>query len=452
MAVTEQVVLNSFANSVDEAIKSVGGDTSSVQNLCDYSKIIREQLVASGVEVGLTEGDGIVITKDGTNYTISANSGAVTTDILTSGEHVIPKATSIQKVFETMFKDILPTLPSVISGDIVVTDGEGKNQYQHPNGDPDIIRIKKGLTPDAPYLRLFLVSQEEPIYVSLAGLKTGIDDAPADGKIYGRQNEGWVEIPSSIADVTQLQSDVTKLKSDTTKLDARVTVNETNITKLQEKVTTLNDTVNTVSGSLACINSSVSDINLEIKSLKAKDEELSGAIDTTNTKLNNTMKVVAENQKNITELQTTDEQVLADIATIQNTIKDLQSGGMCVTTSPLSPPHPIDDDIPTGTKFQEVFEKLFDDILPAMPSVLKGDIITSDKNGKDIYQHPHYQETKTKSGLDPNNQYIRIFVNSQEEPVYISCEPLNTGGGGGISPDDILTESEAEKLFDEVFN
>lgn len=68
MSFTDQVVLNNFANSVGEAIQDVGGDISSVQHLCDYPRIIREQLLASGVDVQLEEGDGITITKNGTSY------------------------------------------------------------------------------------------------------------------------------------------------------------------------------------------------------------------------------------------------------------------------------------------------------------------------------------------------------------------------------------------------
>ena len=452
MAVTDQVIINNFASNIDDSIKAVGGDTSSVQNLCDYPKIIREQLVASNVDVNFTDGDGIVITKDGTNYIISATSGALTTGALTSGEYVIPKSTSIQKVFETMFADILPSLPSVVGGDISFTDDSGKNQYQHPNGDPDIIRIKKGLKPNTNYLRLYIVSQEEPIYISLADLNTGITDAPKDGNLYGRQNNQWVEIPSSIADVSKLKEDVSNLKTNTTKLDARVSTNETNISNLSDRVTSISDNAAATQSSVSCINTSITNINKKIDDLVKKDEALTESIDITDKKLENTTKVVADNKKNITSLQETDEAFSQDIETIKNAIRNLQNGGMCVTTSPLSPPYPVDLDIPTGTKFQEVFEQLFDIVLPAMPSVLKGDIITSSERGKDMYQHPRSQKTRVKSGLGSYKQYIRLFIASQEEPIYISLDPLKVEGGGGISANDILSVGDAGKLFDDIFN
>ena len=356
MSFTDQVVLNNFANSVGEAIQDVGGDISSVQHLCDYPRIIREQLLASGVDVQLEEGDGITITKNGTSYIISANSNATIVDGLGIYDHTIPVGTSIQNTFKAIFENILPTLPSVLSGDLITSTSDGTNQYQHPNGDPDIIRVKKNLTPDTLYLRLFVNSQEEPIYISFAQLNTGsAQDAPSDGNLYGRKDGQWEKI----------------------------------------------------------------------------DE-----------------------------------------------------GGK--TTATLSPTYPTDQDIPAGTSIQNVFEKLFDIILPALPSILKGDIILSSKEGTDQYQHPKYPTTNEKTGLDPETFYIRIFINSQEEPVYISCEPLKQQSGGGaigdyngsdgenikidvdnvkrtisatlksISPDlilsdDKLSEADAGNLFDEIF-
>lgn len=353
MSLTDQVIINNFANSIDEAIKDVGGDTSSVKYLCDYPRIIREQLLASGVNVEFVEGDGIKITKDGTSYIISANSDAKLVSGLTYNDIVIPADSTIQFAFEKLFTEVLYKIPSIISGNIITSTENGTDQYQHPNYDPDIIRIKKGLTPNTFYLRIYIASQEEPIYISLAEL--GFNDAPSDNKLYGRKNKEWVQID--------------------------------------------------------------------------------------------------------------------------------ESGK---TTGILSPTYPNDQDIPAGTPIQVVFEKLFDEILPGLPSILKGDIILSTIDGTDIYQHPKYQETNTKSGLDPETYYIRLFLNSQEEPLYISCDPLKSQSGGGstgnytgvdgenikidvdnvkmkisatlksissdlISENDKLSESDAGSLFDEIF-
>lgn len=105
------------------------------------------------------------------------------------------------------------------------------------------------------------------------------------------------------------------------------------------------------------------------------------------------------------------------------------------TTNDLRPPYNIDNDpdidtIPAGTSAQEVFNKLFENILPSLPSVLSGDIIKASDNGTDQYQNPNYPETGIKSGLNPSEYYIRLFLASKQEPIYISCAALINNAGG----------------------
>lgn len=355
----DKVIMNNFVDSIDEAIKDVGGDTSQVENVCDYPDIIREQLVAGygTSDINLVEGDGINIEKNGVNYTFSSDSSGKLINSLTFKDIVINKDKSIQYALDTLFNNVLPIIPSVLSGDVIMSTDNGTDQYQHPNGDPEVIKLKKNLTPNTLYMRIFIVSQEEPIYIDLSKIGStsggGLTDAPSDGKLYGRKNGKWWSIN--------------------------------------------------------------------------------------------------------------------------------ESGK---TTAPLSPPHPKDTDIPTGTPIQKVFQILFDTVLPAMPSVLKGDIITAGENGTDQYQHPNFcDKTATASGLVEGQQYIRLFVNSQQEPIYISCKPLNISTGGKeytgentetaevnvnnetnkisvnvvsinsdmINESDKLSEEDAGQIFDEIF-
>ncbi len=290
MSLTNQVVINNFAKDISDAINEVGGDTSSVTHLCDYARIIREQLLSANADVDYIAGQGINITKNGTKFVISANSDATLTDKLNNFD----KGTTIQSVLGELFSDILPKLPSVLKGDVVVSDNNGHDQYQYPTDFPPVLYVKTGLNPNSIYMRLFLSSQKEPIYILMGDIF--ISEAPQDDKMYGRKNGKWEEI------------------------------------------------------------------------------------------------------------------------------KEVNGSGK--TIRPLSPPYPKDCDIPSGTPIQKVFEILFDSILPSMPSVLKGDVIYSTREGNDVYQHPKYEDTCVKSGLDPNTYYIRIFVNSQQEPIYISCTPL----------------------------
>ena len=78
-----------------------------------------------------------------------------------------------------------------------------------------------------------------------------------------------------------------------------------------------------------------------------------------------------------------------------------------------------------GTILQEFLEDLFSKVFPYVPSVKGGEIIEADEEGNDIFG---YDETTgnplVTNGLDRGNQYIRLSLASQIEPVYISLENL----------------------------
>ena len=80
-----------------------------------------------------------------------------------------------------------------------------------------------------------------------------------------------------------------------------------------------------------------------------------------------------------------------------------------------------------GTILQEFLEDLFSKVFPYVPSVKGGEIIEADEDGNDIFG---YDETTgnplVTNGLDRGNQYIRLSLASQIEPVYISLENLKT--------------------------
>lgn len=80
-----------------------------------------------------------------------------------------------------------------------------------------------------------------------------------------------------------------------------------------------------------------------------------------------------------------------------------------------------------GTVLQDFLEDLFSKVFPYVPSVKGGEIIEADEEGNDIFG---YDETTgnplVTNGLDRGNQYIRLSLASQIEPVYISLENLKT--------------------------
>lgn len=175
----EHVMINKLSDELNEAITSVGGDTSSASGPKDYPGIIRDQLTLKGgtSEVGvLKEGDGITVKKISGGYQISSNSNSILISDLNiphnvdndSNIDIIPAGTTIQETFEKLFGDILPTLPSIISGDVIKASIDGTDNYKNPNFPG--IGIKSGLEPQELYIRIFIASQQEPIYINCSQL------------------------------------------------------------------------------------------------------------------------------------------------------------------------------------------------------------------------------------------------------------------------------------------
>ena len=172
----DHVLMNKLDDELGSAIQSVGGDISGVKGPWDYAKIIKDQL---GVKCGddslppsldIKLGPGLKIEEvDGVKYLI-ATSAALTTCTLNppTGSHmqptddVIAAGTPIQSVLESLFYEILPKMPSLYKGDIIKVDRNGSDKYNEED-------IKSGLVPNATYLRLYISSRQEPVYILLSG-------------------------------------------------------------------------------------------------------------------------------------------------------------------------------------------------------------------------------------------------------------------------------------------
>lgn len=119
---TEHVILNKWDNDINEAIVSVGGDTTGSAGLPDYARIIREQLVARGVNPDVKPGEEFILQAD--SYIIEPTS-------------------------------------------------EGHDEYRTEYA----AGIKTGLIPGHLYLRLCLAIKDiEPTYIDLSRISGGIVD------------------------------------------------------------------------------------------------------------------------------------------------------------------------------------------------------------------------------------------------------------------------------------
>ena len=179
---TEHTMLNGLEENLRSAIEYAGGNIPDNTCVWMYPDIIRNQLTGGG-DVNLIAGNGINIVKDEHgNYIISSNTtgGAagsssaenITVDAIDAPEYsgisTWPEGTVLQDLLEDLFYKVIPKIPSIVKGDIVITDANGRDQYA-----PDIESYIDSLRPNTPYLRLFLASQKDPVYISMEKL-TGL--------------------------------------------------------------------------------------------------------------------------------------------------------------------------------------------------------------------------------------------------------------------------------------
>lgn len=174
----EHVMVNKLSSELKDAINTVGGDASSATGPMDYPQIIIDQLTAKQASTDgstLYAGDGITINQNGDGFIISANSNATLANSITLPHNIdndvkvdtISAGTSIQRTLEIICNDVIPTIPSVLSGDIIKASENGTDQYQHPYFDD--IGVKSGLVPERYYIRMFIASQQEPVYIEMIG-------------------------------------------------------------------------------------------------------------------------------------------------------------------------------------------------------------------------------------------------------------------------------------------
>ena len=173
---TEHTMLNGLEENLKSAIEYAGGQIPDNTSVWMYPDIIRNQLTGPGEggKVNLIPGDGINITQDDSgNIIISAkpSSNASSTENITidaidapefSGISTWSEGTILQDLLEDLFYKVIPKIPSIIKGDVIITDSNGGDQYA-----PELESYIDSLRPNTPYLRLFLVSQKDPIYISM---------------------------------------------------------------------------------------------------------------------------------------------------------------------------------------------------------------------------------------------------------------------------------------------
>jgi hypothetical protein len=175
--ILETSMVNGVETNIKNALTDVGAKVPNDACLWDLSDIIRKTLVANTVNgINLKGKGGIKIDvkteNDILTYTLSTN---VETFKLRRPEYANSNAyfgndMPIQLLIDDLFDNILPKVKGVHAGDVTLSDTSGKDLKQWINTYSGAAGKKDGLIPNTKYLRLYLTSQDEPIYISLGNI------------------------------------------------------------------------------------------------------------------------------------------------------------------------------------------------------------------------------------------------------------------------------------------
>ena len=179
-SLTEHTMLNGLEENLKNAIEYAGGYIPANTSIWKYPEIIRQQM-GVGKKFDVIGKDGINVTiDDNGNFVISLdNNNIQTTENITidaidapsfSGIETWPEGYPLQDLLEDLFYKVIPNIPSVTKGDIIITDENGNDPF---GGPQDYINSMK---PNTMYMRIFVSSQIDPIYISLEQITTGGTD------------------------------------------------------------------------------------------------------------------------------------------------------------------------------------------------------------------------------------------------------------------------------------
>jgi hypothetical protein len=181
--IIEKSIVNGAEQNLKNALSDVGVDVPKDTCIWTIPDLIRKTLVSNTINnINLKGKGGIKITPKAENDTITYTlSTSIDTarykrpsyakDNLNFGYEM-----TIQTIFDDFFDNILPYVRGVHAGDVTHTNSKGVDVTEWNNTYFNKTGIKNHLTPNAKYLRLYLTSQEEPIYIdfgSVTGDVTG---------------------------------------------------------------------------------------------------------------------------------------------------------------------------------------------------------------------------------------------------------------------------------------
>lgn len=175
--IVEHSMLNGLQNNLKNAIEYAGAHVSKKDCLWEYPEIIKTKLVAKTISnINVLGNDVIQVSRDTEDNNVVYNISTIydTTDVelpnyaypSNSWEDSMP----IDKVFKELFNNILPAVKGIHAGDVSTTDSDGNDIKQWTNTLFNRSGYKSGLNANSKYLRLYLTSQAEPLYIHINGI------------------------------------------------------------------------------------------------------------------------------------------------------------------------------------------------------------------------------------------------------------------------------------------
>lgn len=173
-SVLENSINHGLKNNLKKAMEGAGVKVTSDTGLWQYPDIIRKKMAVNTVNgINLIGGDCIkiipTIENDIINYeiTTSIETYKLNRPTWANPNNKWDKDFTVQTLFDDLFANILPNIRGVYAGDITLSDYSGADTKEWKNELFGVSGWKTGLKPSSRYLRLYLTSQHEPLYIHM---------------------------------------------------------------------------------------------------------------------------------------------------------------------------------------------------------------------------------------------------------------------------------------------
>lgn len=206
---------NGLQINLKDAIEDVGVKVPEDACLWQYPEIIRQNLVAKTVSnINLLGKDIIKVTPSVENGEVTYNiSTSVDTSKLIRPAYAENNTNwggdlTVDQIFKDLFTNILPAVKGLHAGDMTTTDGSGNDVKAWNNTLFGMTGTKSGLVPSSKYLRLYLTSYPEPLYIyidSAVSDITGGFNVVSSDTVHFTIDENTNTISASINSITDEQ-------------------------------------------------------------------------------------------------------------------------------------------------------------------------------------------------------------------------------------------------------